>query len=148
MKILLAEDDRETAGFVERGLGELGHVVALSDNGVDALHLATTEQFDLVLFDGPPVLGLADAPLLGAVAEQTLIVVESRETRTANITEMIRRLQASGSNLTGVVLTKVRHDASTYGYNYYSYSYGKDLGDKGSGSTRTIDVNAEVGAAQ
>lgn len=51
MKILLAEDDRETAGFVERGLGELGHVVALSSDGVDALHLATTEPFELVLLD-------------------------------------------------------------------------------------------------
>lgn len=51
MKILLAEDDRETAGFVERGLGELGHVVARSDNGPDALHLATSEPFDLVLLD-------------------------------------------------------------------------------------------------
>ena len=51
MKILLAEDDRETAGFVERGLGELGHVVALSPDGVDALHLATTESFELVLLD-------------------------------------------------------------------------------------------------
>jgi len=51
MKILLAEDDRETAGFVERGLGELGHVVALAEDGVDALHLATTEPFDLILLD-------------------------------------------------------------------------------------------------
>lgn len=105
-------------------------------------------QFDVVLFDGPPVLGLADAPLLGAIAEQTLIVVESRETRTANISEMIRRLQASGSNIIGVVLTKVRPDSMTYGYNYYSYAYGDEAGKVGSNPARSIDVNAEAGSAR
>lgn len=113
-----------------------------------AIAREATEQFDVVVFDGPPVLGLADAPLLGAVAEQTLIVVESRETRTANISEMIRRLQASGSNLIGVVLTKVRPDSSSYGYNYYSYAYGDVSGKTSSNTARTIDVNADANAAR
>ena len=77
MKILLAEDDRETAGFVERGLGELGHVVALSDNGVDALHLATTEQFDLVLLDRmlPELDGFAILRRMRAAGIQTPVLL-------------------------------------------------------------------------
>ena len=51
MRILLAEDDIETAEFVARGLDELGHNVVRADTGVDALHLATTEPFDLILLD-------------------------------------------------------------------------------------------------
>ena len=84
------------------------------------------KQFELVVFDGPPVLGLADAPLLGAIAEKTIIVVESREARTGAVAEMIRRLQASGTTIAGVILTKVRGDNAGYGYNYYSYNYGTD----------------------
>jgi len=51
MRILLAEDDRETAEFVARGLDELGHIVARAGTGIDALHIATTEPFDLILLD-------------------------------------------------------------------------------------------------
>ena len=51
MRILLAEDDSDTAGFVARGLEELGHNVIRADTGIDALHLATTEPFDLALLD-------------------------------------------------------------------------------------------------
>ncbi|MBR0551761.1 response regulator transcription factor [Stakelama marina] len=51
MRILIAEDDAETAGFVERGLGELGHNVVIAGNGEDALHLGLTEDFDLLILD-------------------------------------------------------------------------------------------------
>lgn len=51
MRILLAEDDIKTAEFVARGLDELGHNVVRVATGVDALHLATTEPFDLILLD-------------------------------------------------------------------------------------------------
>lgn len=51
MRILIAEDDAETAGFVERGLTELGHVVSRVGAGEDALHVGTTETFDLVVLD-------------------------------------------------------------------------------------------------
>jgi len=51
MRILIAEDDAETAGFVEQGLGELGHVTLVADNGADALHFGLTENLDLLILD-------------------------------------------------------------------------------------------------
>ena len=39
------------AEFVARGLDELGHNVVRATSGIDALHLATTEPFDLALVD-------------------------------------------------------------------------------------------------
>lgn len=51
MRILLAEDDSDTAAFVERGLTELGHVVTVAANGEDALHLGLHENFDLLVLD-------------------------------------------------------------------------------------------------
>lgn len=51
MRILVAEDDADTAEFVARGLRELGHQPAIAATGEDALHLATTEPFDIVLLD-------------------------------------------------------------------------------------------------
>jgi two-component system, OmpR family, response regulator len=51
MRILLAEDDEDMAGFVARGLGELGHTVVAAGEGIDALHLLTTEEFDIAILD-------------------------------------------------------------------------------------------------
>lgn len=51
MRLLLAEDDRRTAEFIARGFGELGHNVVHVEDGVDALHLLSTEQFDIAVVD-------------------------------------------------------------------------------------------------
>ncbi len=51
MRILLAEDDAQTAEFIQRGLGELGHNVAGVADGTDALHLLVAEQFDVCVLD-------------------------------------------------------------------------------------------------
>ena len=51
MRILIAEDDDETAEFVRRGLVELGHNVVLARNGADALHFLLVDQFDIAIVD-------------------------------------------------------------------------------------------------
>ena len=51
MRILIAEDDRETADFIRRGLEELGHNPVVAANGTDALHLLSTDQFDVAVID-------------------------------------------------------------------------------------------------
>jgi two-component system OmpR family response regulator len=61
MRILVAEDDREMAEFIERGLGELGHNVTVAGTGTDALHLLSTEDFDVAIVDRmmPEIDGLS-----------------------------------------------------------------------------------------
>jgi succinoglycan biosynthesis transport protein ExoP len=80
------------------------------------------QQYDLVIVDGPPVLGLADAPLLASVCRATLLVVESGKTRTRAALDAVGRLRGAGANLVGAALTKYRARAHGYGYGY-GYSY-------------------------
>jgi len=51
MKILLIEDDAQTAEFVAKGLTEHGHVVDVSGHGREGLHLATGQPYDLLVVD-------------------------------------------------------------------------------------------------
>jgi two-component system, OmpR family, copper resistance phosphate regulon response regulator CusR len=51
VKILVAEDDGKTAAYLRKGLGESGFVVDVAENGGDALHLATTRDYDLIVLD-------------------------------------------------------------------------------------------------
>ena len=51
MKILLVEDDKQTAGYIAKGLREHGHVVDHADNGRDGLYMATGEPYDVMIVD-------------------------------------------------------------------------------------------------
>lgn len=51
MKVLLVEDDAETAAYVARGLKEQGHGVDVATNGRDGLFLALDQTYDVVVMD-------------------------------------------------------------------------------------------------
>lgn len=51
VKILLIEDDSQTAEYIAKGLREHGHVVDKADNGRDGLYLATGETYDVMIVD-------------------------------------------------------------------------------------------------
>lgn len=51
MRILLVEDDAQTAAFIAKGLREDGHVVEVAADGKHGLFLASTEAFDGLILD-------------------------------------------------------------------------------------------------
>ena len=82
-------------------------------------------MFDHVVVDAPPLLGLADAALLGAVCESTIFVVEANRTRRPAILNSLERLEAGGAKIIGLILTKHKPDAANgYDYEYYDYGSG------------------------
>jgi capsular exopolysaccharide synthesis family protein len=84
-------------------------------------------QFDMVIIDGPPVLGLADASLLASACRNAMLIVESGKTRTRAAREAVERIEAAGAHIVGVTLTKSAEEASHYGYRLYQYTA---VGDK------------------
>ena len=61
MKILVIEDDAETAAFIANGLKEHGHTVDLAAAGRDGLFLAAGEPYDVMVVDRmlPEIDGLS-----------------------------------------------------------------------------------------
>jgi DNA-binding response OmpR family regulator len=51
MKVLVVEDDRKVAGFIEQGLKEEGHVVDLAGDGEEGTTLAHVYDYDVILLD-------------------------------------------------------------------------------------------------
>lgn len=51
MKVLVVEDDRKVAGFIEQGLREEGYVVDVAADGEEATMLAHVYNYDVVLLD-------------------------------------------------------------------------------------------------
>lgn len=84
------------------------------------------KRFDHVIFDAPPVMGLADAPVLGSQMEGAIFVVESHGTRAAMARVSVARLAAAQVHVIGSVLTKFDAKRAHYGYGYdYGYGYGE-----------------------
>ncbi len=81
------------------------------------------ERFDQIIIDAPPVLGLADAPILGNLAKGTLLVVEAGRTRVGAVNTTIKRLLGARARLLGAVLTKFDAKSAGYGYGYGGYGY-------------------------
>jgi capsular exopolysaccharide synthesis family protein len=79
-------------------------------------------QFDMIIVDGPPMLGLADASLLASACGNTMLIIESGKTRTAAARESMERIAAAGAHIVGVTLTKSAREASHYGYRVYQYN--------------------------
>lgn len=102
----------------------------LSTGRFRAVLTEAAEQFDLVIIDAPPTLGLADAPLLAASAGHVMFVVESGKTRTRAAIEALNRIEATGAHIVGATLTKSIDSGGGYGYRRYGYGYGYGKLDK------------------
>lgn len=97
----------------------------LSGERFARLLLDLRQEFDHVVVDAPPILDLADAPLLSRAVEGVVVVVEAHGVSQRLLRAMIGRLRAAHAHLLGVVLTKVDVREGGYGY---GYGYGRDQG--------------------
>lgn len=81
-------------------------------------------KYDIMLIDGPPTLGLADAIEIGSMSESCLFVLEAGKNQTSHVRASLQRLLQGGANIIGVLLTKFDVKEAGYGYEYaYQYSY-------------------------
>jgi len=97
VRILVAEDDRETAEFIGRGLRELGHNVLTIGDGIDALHLLSTEQFDVAVVDRmlPQLDGLSIVRRARAAGIQVPVLIL---TALGRIEDRVTGLEAGGDD--------------------------------------------------
>ena len=61
MKLLIVEDDKETAAYLKRSLSEAGHTVDTAAGGRSGLLLAAGEPYDVIILDRmlPEIDGVA-----------------------------------------------------------------------------------------
>jgi succinoglycan biosynthesis transport protein ExoP len=119
----------------------------LSTGRIRKIIAEADEQFDLIVIDGPPTLGLADSPLLASAAGNVLFVVESGKTRTRAAIEALNRLEATGTHVLGATLTKAAasggYGYSRYGYGY-GYAYGRQLSNMDNKRTEILMIPQET----
>lgn len=133
---LSGEDDISTMTFDMSNLG----FAAMSSGPIppNAAELLTSDRlsvlieqllaaYDHVVIDSPPVMGLADAPLISSRVEGIIYAIESHGIRSTMVKTAIGRLASANARIFGGVLTKFEARKAHYGYGYeYGYGYGRD----------------------
>jgi capsular exopolysaccharide synthesis family protein len=77
------------------------------------------ERYDLVLFDSPPTLAVADAAVLAAQVSGTLLVIGFDETKVTNVRATMKVLSRARATVLGTVLNRMSGPASGYYYGKY-----------------------------
>ena len=78
------------------------------------------EDYDKIIIDTPPMTAVTDASIVGRIVDGVLIVFQAGATKTDGAKEIVKTLEANGSNILGGVLTRVSRKDSKYGGYYYT----------------------------
>src|SRR5487761_2065348 len=97
MKLLLVEDDQETAAYLKRSLTEAGHTVDHASSGRDGLLLAAGETYDGMVSDRmlPQLDGLAILRTIRASGVKTPVLLL---TALGGIDDRVEGLEAGGDD--------------------------------------------------
>ena len=79
-------------------------------------------QYDRIIIDSPPVLGLSETASLQEVADGVVLVIRSEVTRLVDVSSTVDQLRRSGAHFFGFVLNAVDLSKLTNYYYYYYYS--------------------------
>lgn len=90
---------------------------------VKAFLARLSEDYEVVLLDLPPIMGLADSRVLAASADATIMVVRWGTTPGKALEEALRYLHAEGANVLGAIFTMVPPSAEAMGGLYYSRKF-------------------------
>jgi Mrp family chromosome partitioning ATPase len=81
------------------------------------------EAYDVIILDVPPLIGLADARMLCALADANIFVVRWNETPSKVASSALAMLRVDGAKVAGAIYTMVDVTAEVVGGLYYRKRY-------------------------
>ena len=99
----------------------------LGSENMKALIAQAKDEYDWIIIDSPPSLGLPDASVLATLADGVVIVCSGDKTPRQALGAVVQQLRSVGASILGVVLNRVNMTRHSYYYGrYYSTYYGVD----------------------
>lgn len=81
------------------------------------------KDYDIILFDCPPVIGLSDPLIVTKYVDTTVIVAAYKTTPTEMLKKSVKTLEAVNARIAGVILNKVPTVSNGYYSRYYDSYY-------------------------
>lgn len=103
----------------------------LSSKRMERLIETLAKNFDMVIFDVPPLDSVTDAQILASKVDATILVVPYGIAQKGAVLAAKEMLEKVDANIIGVVQNRIPQEAGGYyGYYYYAGYYGKDNDQK------------------
>lgn len=80
------------------------------------------QQYDIVLIDCPPVLGLSDALVMSKYSDVNLIAISNAKTKIDQLESVKKSFEKVSSKITGVIINKAKVKGGSYS-SYYADEY-------------------------
>lgn len=109
--------------FVPTGIVPPNPAELLLSARFQQLLATTSEQYDIVLIDTPPILAVTDGAIIGKHAGVNLMVVRAGEHPMREIAVALKRFEQSGVRPQGMIFNGVTVSRSSLGRYAYSYQY-------------------------
>jgi len=94
----------------------------LNSGRMDSLLADLKDQFDLVILDCPPVLGISDTLILASKADAVLAVASFGKTKKTDIVGTRDALGKVGARIVGFIMNGIPYDKRSGYYSYRSYA--------------------------
>jgi polysaccharide biosynthesis transport protein len=86
------------------------------------LHEQLKKLADVVIFDTPPCLAVADAQVMAASVDGVLYVIQFGETKKSGVRHAVELLEQAHANILGMIFNKIELPANQdYYYGYFNY---------------------------
>ena len=78
------------------------------------------DEYDVIIIDCPPVLGLSDALVMSRYTDANIVVVSNAKTKIDQLENVKKSFEKVGAKISGVVINKAKIKSSSY---YYADEY-------------------------
>lgn len=94
----------------------------LSSKNNEGVMLEFKKNYDIIILDCPPILGLSDTTVMTKFSDANIVVVSSNETPLELLEKAQKDFQKANSKIDGVIINKANVKGSSY-YSYYANDY-------------------------
>ena len=119
-KKYILETEIENLYVLPRGVVPPNPSEILSSEKNKELAGVLEEYFDMVIYDGVPVGGLADSVIMADLADKIIIVCAYKETKIEELQNTKKVLEKFQDKIAGVIVNKLPEKKDRY-YSYYAY---------------------------
>tara|TARA_Y100001970_G_scaffold21626_3_gene24740 strand:- start:5457 stop:7766 length:2310 start_codon:yes stop_codon:yes gene_type:complete len=126
---LLSDSGVENLKIIKSGIVPPNPSELLGNDSMDNFIKQAKENFDIILFDTPPLIAVTDAFVITKFVDKFLLVVRASVTQKGALERSLVNMDNIDNSIDGVIFNGV-DESNTYGggyyYNYYQYYYGND----------------------
>ncbi len=120
----------------------------LNSNRFAEIVKTLADQYDRVLIDSPPVIAVADAQILAALCDVTILVLQAQKSTRRVSVQACDSLVSVGGRILGVVVNNVPHKTDRYGYSsgygYHNYNYRTGGNGHAKKDTPIVEIGARL----